>query len=273
MDALKTTQLHENVWVLDEVGKTNMYLVKGSRKALLIDTGFGLADLKCEIGALVGDLPIIVVNTHAHADHNSGNNQFDEIFVGKWDEPASWKELDIAGKERISAGFFTHLEEKAILDWNPGSCKKNSPLADGDSIDLGGCRFDVIETPGHSLGSICLFERTQGWLFTGDLVLAWEVWGQLESSACLRYYSNSLDSLEGLMPLVKCVYPAHGKDEGNPPGCSHYMLPPETLAVYAEGAREIMRGQASGFPYESFGGPGLCVSFSIGGMVYNPRRM
>ena len=46
MDILKIKQLRDNIWALDEVNKTVMYVVNGSEKALLVDTGFGLSDLK-----------------------------------------------------------------------------------------------------------------------------------------------------------------------------------------------------------------------------------
>ena len=56
------------------------YLIDGPEKALLIDTAFGLGDLKGLIHKLIGDKEVIVCNTHAHVDHISGNSHFDKVY-------------------------------------------------------------------------------------------------------------------------------------------------------------------------------------------------
>ena len=56
------------------------YLINGPEKALLIDTAFGLGDLKGLIHKLIGDKEVIVCNTHAHVDHISGNSHFDKVY-------------------------------------------------------------------------------------------------------------------------------------------------------------------------------------------------
>jgi glyoxylase-like metal-dependent hydrolase (beta-lactamase superfamily II) len=280
MQVLKTIQLAENLWALDEISKTNMFVIKGNKYALLIDTGFGLSDLKQLVKGLCGDIPVKVINTHAHLDHDFGNNQFDTVMVGWYDELAAICPVSEADMLRCITGFFEPMlaEGYDLSQWNPGPAKHIEPVSAGDKIDLGGLCLEILETPGHTCGSISLFEPNLGWLFTGDLMLTWEVWGQLTrgvygSSSCLRYYSRSLDLLESLMPKVKDVFPAHGKDIGNPPGYTHYRMPPDVLRIYAQGTRDIVNGKAKGEPYESMGGSGRCVYFEVGGMAYNPDRI
>jgi glyoxylase-like metal-dependent hydrolase (beta-lactamase superfamily II) len=280
MQLLKTIQLAENLWVLDEICKTNMYVIKGEKYALLIDTGFGLSDLKQVVRDLCGDIPVKVINTHAHLDHDSGNNQFDTVMVGWCDEAAANWPLSDAEKFRCATSFFGPMLTNGydLSQWNPGSAKHVEPVSSEDRIDLGGVCLEILETPGHTYGSISLFEPNLGWLFTGDMVLTWEVWGQLTystfgSSSCLRYYSRSLDFLESLIPKVKDVFPAHGKDDGNPHGYTHYRMPPDILHIYAQGTRDIVNGKVKGDTYDSMGGPGLYVFFDVGGMVYNPDRI
>lgn len=70
------TRISESVWRIDDHGRDNIYLVEGSEKALLIDTGTGVGDLK-GLAASLTDRPVLVVNTHAHPDHCAGNHQFD----------------------------------------------------------------------------------------------------------------------------------------------------------------------------------------------------
>jgi glyoxylase-like metal-dependent hydrolase (beta-lactamase superfamily II) len=71
------------------------------------------------------------------------------------------------------------------------------PLADGDLIATGRYRFEVLHTPGHSSDHLCLFEREQGWLFSGDLFVGgqdralrsdcdiWQIIASLERMAAL----------------------------------------------------------------------------------------
>lgn len=59
----------KDLWAINEIDKTVMYVINGTERALLLDTGLGLTDLK--VLKLCGEKSLIVVNTHAHVDHNS----------------------------------------------------------------------------------------------------------------------------------------------------------------------------------------------------------
>ena len=267
-------QIRDHLWAIDEIRKTTMYVYEGRDRVLLLDTGFGLLDLKKVVGGLCPGKEILVVNSHGHGDHNSGNNQFDCVYVGRFDEPTSHSVLSGAQRERMLNNYFGNNPRTEGFDpacWQPGPCRRVMPLRDGDVLDLGGVRLEVIEAPGHSLGSICLFDRENGYLFTGDLMLTWQVWGQLECSTTLKDYGLTLDRLAALEPLVTEVFPAHGRCD-NPHGWPVYHLPPRVLSVYAEGTRRILEGKDVGVPFHD-GPEGLVVYFEIGGMVYDPDRL
>lgn len=267
-------QIRDNLWAVDEIRKTTLYIYEGEKRVLLLDTGFGLFNLKKLVGELCPGKEIIVVNSHGHGDHNSGNFQFEKVYVGRMDEPTSHSAPTPANRERYKQMFFTDNPSAAAADldnWTPGPSKKVLPLSDGDIIDLGGIELEVLETPGHSLGSICLLDRKNGFLFTGDLMLTWQVWGQLECSTTLKDYSRSLDRLAELEPIINEVFPAHGRWD-NPHGWPIYHLPPKVLSVYAEGTRRIVEGKDVGVPFHD-GPEGLVVYFEIGGMVYDPERL
>ena len=267
-------QIRDNLWAVDEIRKTTMYIYEGQEKVLLLDTGFGLVDLHALIHRLCPGKQIVVVNSHGHGDHNSGNSQFEKVYVGRFDEPTSHSAMTPQQKERMLASFFRDNPRTEGFDpsrWNPGPAPCVMPLRDGDVIDLGGVRLEVLETPGHSLGSICLFDRDNGYLFTGDLMLTWQVWGQLTCSTTLKDYGMTLDRLSALEPLVTEVFPAHGRQD-NPHHWPIYHLPPRVLSVYAQGTRRILSGQETGVPFHD-GPEGLVVYFDIGGMVYDPARL
>lgn len=282
MEALKITQLRQDLWALDEVGRTVMYVVNGQDAALLIDTGFGLSDLKQVVRTLCGDKKILVVNSHGHPDHNFGNNQFEQVYIGRFDEPSSHEEVGEELAQRLIEGFFGDFlaQGGSVEGWKPGPARELIPLTEGDVLDLGNYRFQVLETPGHSLGSIALFEEKEGWLFTGDSMLTWEVWGQLENSAALSVYGDSMRKLAAIQDRVRTVFPAHWVPDRMPEGrvFPPFELPPDVLTVYAEGIEDTLNGKLEwkDYPFAMGGAePKMmkCTYFSIGGIAFDPARL
>ena len=83
-------KVRDNMYALyndsfDGAGDVWMYLIDGPEKALIVDTSFGVGDLKGLIRHLVGDKEIIVCNTHSHYDHCYGNAQFDKVYCHEYE--------------------------------------------------------------------------------------------------------------------------------------------------------------------------------------------
>ena len=137
------------------------YLVLGADKALLIDTGFGLSDLKAYVRTLT-DLPLMVVNTHVHPDHSGGNGQFDVVYVGEHETP-----------ETDDGVLFYNIpgQRDACDAVKRGGSYRFVHLRDGEGIDLGGRVLRVVEIPGHTPGSIALFDENTRLLLSGDAIL------------------------------------------------------------------------------------------------------
>lgn len=131
-----------------------IYLLIGSEKALLIDTG-DVADAKqmplasTVMQLLPGNgpqkLPLIVVHTHRHLDHRAGDGQFTQL-----------PNVQVAGFDIESVRRFYHF-----TDWPNG-------LAE---IDLGGRTVDVIPTPGHNETEVSFYDRNTGLFFSGDFLI------------------------------------------------------------------------------------------------------
>lgn len=149
--------------------ETVMYLVEGRERALLIDTGMGIGNLRSLISELT-PLPVVVVNTHTHPDHVGSNWQFETIY-----------NLDTEYSRRSAKGSTVvrdEIEPGKICGALPRDFDKTTYatrpwhtsrwLHDGDTIDLGGRSLKVLATPGHSPDSIALFDAHNGLLFTGD---------------------------------------------------------------------------------------------------------
>lgn len=79
-------------------------------------------------------------------------------------------------------------------------------MKDGDTIELGNRTVQVLHTPGHSPGHICLFEKDKGYLYTGDLIYMDVLFADFPSTDPIAY----MNSIKKLLPLpVKRIFPAH----------------------------------------------------------------
>lgn len=153
--------------------RCNMWLIRGRDRDVLIDTGFGLRPLRSEIAAL-RERPVVAVASHTHFDHIGGHGQFAQRLVHRaeaavlahpddhetvWDLYRHTLRLDVAPWE----GF--DLEA-----WSVPPAPATGVLDHGDVVDLGDRHLEVFHLPGHSPGSICLFEAASRTLFTGDVL-------------------------------------------------------------------------------------------------------
>jgi len=143
---------------------TNIYLILGPEKALLIDTGSGLFPIKPVIDNLIENRELLVVNTHSHFDHRGSNEEFDAIYIHENEVRIVSLPFDIS-MLNDSPKEIVQRYSKIGFVYQPSS--KVEALNDGDRFDLGDISIEVIHTPGHSIGSISLL-TSKGEIFTGD---------------------------------------------------------------------------------------------------------
>ena len=172
-----------------------IWLVEGREKALLVDTGLGLGDLRGEAEALT-DKPLTVVNTHGHGDHSGGNYAFDRVYMHPAAVPDAEAALEMtemfASREELDA-IRRRMEEKPA---------ELCPLREGDVFDLGGRRLEALEIPGHTPGDIALYDRAAGLLFSGDsMVQSMDVLLVVPQTVSVEAYARSLRRLAALEGL------------------------------------------------------------------------
>lgn len=120
-------------WRIEEIAQpvdSYMYLLTGSEKAMLIDTGYGGIDLPRVVGELTS-LPVMVVNTHYHGDHVGGNPYFTEIYMHSADRDLYPRRQEIlkilpcagssGGKAR--SGPFIGSRMAMFLTWGDANCR------------------------------------------------------------------------------------------------------------------------------------------------------
>lgn len=205
-------EVASKVWAIDEFGVAWCYLIEGSEKALLLDTGVGFGNLK-QVTNRITDKPLIVVNSHSHYDHAGGNLGFDEIHahtsaledIQKNNNPQYRKK--ILRSQQMRSEYSGCPTEKADID-KQGNFQL-IPLEEGDIFDLGNKKLEVIHTPGHTKGDICLLDRANRHLFSGDTIVSTPTLIYKFYSESLETYRNSVEKLRALKGQYELIFPGH----------------------------------------------------------------
>jgi len=221
-------KLPKHVYAFFEPGhaeKMNSYLILGSKKDLLYDTGMGIANIKTALDEVrkLESLPakeVIVVNSHSHLDHKGGNAEFPAIYIYKsqWAKEKQTTKL-VPGKWKTYYSMLTNKPEPpksfdpATFTYPPTKDSQIRYLKNGDEIDLGNRRFTVYITRSHTPDSIILYEPKQKMLFTGDAfgpdgflvrdmdLLAFDL--HLMNSLKVKYHYNTHGSRQLIAPGMR----------------------------------------------------------------------
>lgn len=171
------SKLDDSTFAISEYGhweRVHSFLLIGSERAALIDTGLGIDDIT-RMTSLLTTLPITVLTTHVHWDHIGGHGKFERIYVHELDE--DWLVNGIKGLsiEQVRKDVSRDIARPvpSVFDpaaYTPYQGKPTGLLRDGDAIDLGERKLIVYHTPGHSPGHIVVHDLSRGYLFTGDLL-------------------------------------------------------------------------------------------------------
>lgn len=168
---------------VDPFLRANLFLVRGRDRDLLVDSGLGLASLREELAELF-EGPVIAAATHRHFDHTGGLHEFDEIVVHRDDADA------VANAEGFASLRIEDYPPEELSGYDPppslltalprdgfdlGSyavapVTPTRIVVEGEEIDLGDRRFEVLHLPGHTPGEIGLWEDETRTLFSGDCV-------------------------------------------------------------------------------------------------------
>lgn len=190
--------------------ETHCYLLIGTKKALLIDTGLGVSNIKKVVKSITS-LPIEVATTHVHWDHIGGHKYFNDILVHKDEEDWLSDKFPIplaVVKANLLNGSCDFPEEFDIENYQIYKGKPSMVLHDNDIIDLGNRQVKIIHTPGHSPGHICFYEEKREYLYAGDLIYAGCLYAFYPTTDPVKFM-ESVKKVKDL-PLKK-VLPAHHK--------------------------------------------------------------
>jgi glyoxylase-like metal-dependent hydrolase (beta-lactamase superfamily II) len=205
----RPVELQTNIFLIrGEDGGSHSYLIRGDYKNVLVDSGLDRSFAKLQkslltLGVKIMDIDI-VINTHEHFDHIGANRYFQEHALIAAHRFAATKIL-------VEDRYVTMYKSG---DLNEPPLKVHLWLEDKSRFDLGNYVLEVVHTPGHTSGSICIYEVGCRALFTGDTVFAQGTLSYISESGSVGDYINSIGRL-GTMKVNE-VYPGHGSTSKNP---------------------------------------------------------
>lgn len=217
---------------VDDLLRANLWYVHGRERDLVVDTGNGAAPLRPVLSRFARGRAreAIAVATHAHIDHIGGLHEFERRLLHPLEEAAAlhiseipplwtadWPEEFTA--QLTEAGLPPApllVDARPAPDFDPAAFRIAPVTAThlvegGDVIDLGERQFQVLHLPGHTRGSVGLWDETAGVLFSGDVVYDAELLDTLPESSVEEYVRTMARLLD--LP-VSVVYPGHEEPFG-----------------------------------------------------------
>jgi glyoxylase-like metal-dependent hydrolase (beta-lactamase superfamily II) len=194
------------------------YLILGQDTGLLFDTGNGIGNIKAVVDQLT-DKPVTVLNSHTHFDHIGGNFQFDKIVSVS--TPFSIANSHGLDNDMVKTEVSTQALCKGLPEGVTRASHRIRPftitntIKDGDVIDLGHRKLEVLQVPGHTDDSIALLDREAGFLWTGDTFYEGPIWLYFPETD-LAAYRKSIARLAALAPQLSALFPAHGTMKASP---------------------------------------------------------
>jgi hydroxyacylglutathione hydrolase len=213
-------EIAQNTYEIGEFDCASIFLLVGDEKAMLIDTGIGIGDLKGFVSKLTTK-PLLVCFTHDHGDHVGGASAFEKGYIHPKDMPdfstGGGIGLSVEGRlgyirwiaEREKGSYPYNLAED-VTEWGP--CPALQPLEDGQVIDLGNRKVTVYACPGHTPGSITFLDENTRTLFLGDACncnLLMRSPRESHRFTSLEKALSSLKRLQSLQPAYERCYNGH----------------------------------------------------------------
>lgn len=163
-------EIAKDTYKISDFGIANCYLLVGQDKALLIDCGLGIGDIK-GCAERITDKPIIVVGTHGHVDHVGGDGAFDEIYLHTLDTGRNYRFQTSKTLRKLFLLASKGVVDKSIKSKDLVIYKKRPRvigIEDGHVFSLGGRDVKVVHSTGHTLGSVLLIDDNTKIAFVGD---------------------------------------------------------------------------------------------------------
>jgi glyoxylase-like metal-dependent hydrolase (beta-lactamase superfamily II) len=250
-DWFDVTRYGDSITILEDTEEVRIVLVEGDERAVVVDAGRGIGDLRGMVESLT-DLPHELVVTHWHWDHIGAASQFDSVRIhpaemtpdGRVtidavtdefaDRPRTFVEGWQAAEKALPEGF-----DADTFEVEPVPADRVQPLSPGEIVDLGDRRLEVVHIPGHTPGQIALLDRAAGVLFGADVI-------HLAQGLKLHFETGDVAAAQGTFADLTALWEAGAFDTlltcHNPPMAGEEL---ELLRRYRDGLAEVLSDDRS----------------------------
>ena len=228
--------------------EVNCFLIFGEERALLLDTGMGICDIKPLVRELTGDYydTLQIVNCHAHFDHTGNNWRFHEI----WGADAAYTKRQ--AEQGVPHGPLANQTDEYmfLFDYPEGFAAEEycirpyhfKTCEDGHLFDLGGRQVEFITTPGHTEDHAMLYDHRDGILFAGDMIYFGAIYVQFDNEILghsdIQDYIESLEKVKKRCAGLQRIYVSH----------NDFMTDPSAIDLIIDAMKAVRDGKASGVP-------------------------
>ncbi len=229
-----------NPSIMAGCGDVWSYLIIGPERALLIDTAFGLGDLKKLCEFLAPGKEVVCFDTHRHVDHIGGNVCFDRVYINEYDAELLERQMT----PEYMAGFLLDADGKpSASDFDPADLMPFRPYEIvgvplgyrfdlGKKADGGQYQVEVNLVSGHTAGESGIFDFETGCFFLGDATSALREEGEPHPELC---------TIRSLRDHINDIVERHGEEiSGVFPGHGTFDLHPVTLNYIRDAADNIL---------------------------------
>lgn len=209
----------DGIFEIDEFDVSSIFVVVGEARALVIDTGSGIGDLRWLIENRITDKPYDLALSHNHGDHMGGAPWFDRAFIHPAD--LAQTDLNVSPTRQFRQSFarmiarrehrhYAYDVERDIRPWPREP--ELIPMEDGHVFDLGGRRVTAIHCPGHTPGEMVFYDDRTRTLLAGDamneyFLLSGALADTLSGRAAIAV--RSLERIQKMSPQIDRVFNFH----------------------------------------------------------------
>ena len=211
MYQFKKERISESIYRIDGVGNVCMYFVLGKQRGLLVDTGYGLGDLRGFIEANFF-VPYDVIVTHGHVDHANGMGQWDQVYMSHLDLDIYHKHSSLEYRQSFLLRSGEIVDD--LSDFVIAKDTVIKDLKDGKEFDLGGVHVLAISTAGHTKGIVSLLIQEERILMLGDSCGEFTFMFNPESSS-IAVYKDTLKKIKSYSSYYDRIIRQHGNYESN----------------------------------------------------------
>lgn len=195
-------------------GNVYAYLAEGTDRAVLIDTGLGIGDLRAYVESLLNGKPYEVILTHGHLDHAGGAVRFDKVWIREEDIAMSAADNKSARAVYTRNNGYTDFSENELDD---NMTEGYSLLEYGQHFDLGDEELEIICFGGHTVGSIGILFKNERILLTGDACCSFSLlFGGIGSLSVKEYQENLIKAWDKYQDDVDEMLYSHPHNYGGP---------------------------------------------------------